>query len=250
MSWSALDAELDRWRDAGQIADFWWRDDDAAKPSPRLARLLKLSESGRVPLALAVVPLEATAEIFSGLKASVLMHGTDHRNRAAAGEKKTEFAAAESDGDAVARLCIARERLAGQAGKRFVPVLAPPWNRFKRPLATRLPEAGLYGLSGYGPRDRAEAAPGVRQVNTHVDIVDWRGTRGFVGEDTALRMAIKHLASRRKGEVDAAEPTGWLTHHAVHDRGTWLFLERLFERSVRRGARWIDPVELFPSRAG
>ena len=249
MSWRELGTELDRWRDSGRVADFWWRDDDAAKPCVLLSRLLRLSESSRVPLALAVVPLEAAPEIFDGLKASVLMHGTDHRNRAAQGEKKTEFAATEPDGDAVARLCVARERLAAQAAKRFVPVLAPPWNRFKRALAGRLPEAGLYGLSGYGPRDKADAAPGVRQVNTHVDIVDWRGTRGFVGEGTALRMAVDHLASRRKGEVDASEPTGWLTHHALHDRETWIFLERLFERSVKHGARWIDPVELFPSRA-
>ena len=249
MSWNEFDAELGRWRDAGRTADFWWRDDDAVTPSPPLTRLLQLTGSSRVPLALAVVPLEAAPEIFRGLQASVLMHGTDHRNRAAPGEKKTEFAAAEPDSDAVARLCIARERLAAQAAKRFVPVLAPPWNRFKRPLAARLPEAGLYGLSGYGPRDKAEAAPGVRQVNTHVDIIDWRGTRGFVGEDTALRMAVKHLASRRKGEADAGEPTGWLTHHALHDRETWLFLERLFERTVKHGARWIDPMELFPSRA-
>ena len=249
MSWGELDAELGRWRDAGRIADFWWRDDDAAKPSPPLTRLLGLSDKSAVPLGLAVVPLEAAPEIFSGLKARVLMHGTDHRNRAAQGEKKTEFPAAEPDGDAVARLCIARERLATRAARRFVPALAPPWNRFKRPLAARLPEAGIYGLSAYGPRDGAEAAPGVRQVNTHVDIIDWRGTRGFVGEDPALRMAVKHLASRRKGDVDAGEPTGWLTHHALHDKAVWEFLERLFERTRARGARWIDPVELFPSRA-
>ena len=249
MSWQALDAEMGRWRDAGRVADFWWRDDDAAKPSALLAQLLALSERSRVPLGLAVVPLEAAPEIFHRLKASVLMHGTDHRNRAAPGEKKTEFAAAEPESDAVARLCIAKERLAAQAGKRFVPVLAPPWNRFKLPLAARLPEAGLHGLSGYGPRAKAEAAPGVRQVNTHVDIIDWRGTRGFVGEEAALRSAVKHLASRRTGEVDAAEPTGWLTHHALHDQDAWKFLERLFERTSARGARWIDPVELFPSRA-
>jgi len=248
MSWGELDAELGRWRDAGRIADFWWRDDDAAKPSPPLTRLLELSAKSAVPLGLAVVPLEAAPEIFSGLKARVLMHGTDHRNRAAPGEKKTEFAAAESDADAVARLCRARERLAVQAGKCFVPALAPPWNRFKQSLAARLPEASLYGLSGYGPRNKAEAAAGVRQVNTHVDIIDWRGTRGFVGEEAALRMAVKHLASRRTGEVDASEPTGWLTHHALHDRDAWKFLEGLFERTTARGARWIDPVELFPSR--
>ncbi len=253
MSWRELEAELDRWRDAGRVADFWWRDDDAVKPSPPLARLLELSQASGVPLGLAVVPLEAAPELFAGLsgklRASVLMHGPDHRNRAAPGEKKTEFAAAESDRDAVARLCIARERLEGLAGQRLLPVLAPPWNRFKQPLAKRLLEAGLHGLSGYGPRDRAEAAPGVPQVNTHVDLIDWRGTRGFVGEDAALRIAAKHLGARRNREVDASEPTGWLTHHALHDRATWSFLERLFERSAKRGARWIDPVELFPSRA-
>jgi peptidoglycan/xylan/chitin deacetylase (PgdA/CDA1 family) len=249
MSWRELDAELDRWRDGGQVADFWWRDDDAAKPSAPLARLLDLSQSSRVPLALAVVPLEAVPEIFNGLKASVLMHGTDHRNRAAPGEKKTEFAGDEPDGDAVARLSAARQRLAAQAPQRFLAVLAPPWNRFKQSLVARLPEAGLYGLSGYGPRDKAEAARGVRQVNTHVDIIDWRGTRRFVGEEAALRIAANHLASRREGDVDAKEPTGWLTHHALHDKATWEFLERLFERTSARGARWIDPVELFPSRA-
>lgn len=253
MSWQDLDAELDRWRDAGRVAEFWWRDDDAAKPSTPLARLLKLAEESGVPLALAVVPLEAVPELFAGLqgnlRASVLMHGTDHRNRAGPGEKKTEFATTESDRDAVARLRIARERLAGLAGKALLPVLAPPWNRFKLALAKHLPEAGLHGLSGYGPRSKPEAAPGVRQANTHVDLIDWRGTRAFVGEDAALRIAMKHLGARRKGEVDASEPTGWLTHHALHDRETWLFLQRLFERSVKRGARWIDPVELFPSRA-
>ena len=49
MSWRELDAELDRWRDGGQVADFWWRDDDAAKPSAPLARLLELSQSSRDP---------------------------------------------------------------------------------------------------------------------------------------------------------------------------------------------------------
>lgn len=249
MSWRELDAELARWRDAGRVADFWWRDDDAAAPSAPLARLLKLSAQSGVPLALAVVPLQATPELFAGLGASVLMHGTDHRNRAGAGEKKTEFAAAEPEREAIVRLSAARERLARQAGGRFLPVLAPPWNRFKHSLAARLPDAGLRGLSGHGSRGAAEAAAGVAQVNTHVDIIDWRGTRAFVGEEAALRMAVKHLVARRKGSVDAVEPTGWLTHHAVHDAAAWRFLERLFERTSARAARWMDPVALFPSRA-
>lgn len=249
MSWRALDEELAHWSDAGRVAEFWWRDDDAAKPSPPLTRLLHLSQSSGVPLALAVVPLQATPEIFGALQASVLMHGTDHRNRAGPGEKKTEFPADEPDESAIARLCVARERLAAQAAKRFLAVLAPPWNRLKRSLAPRLLEAGLHGLTAHGAREAAQPSPGVRQVNTHVDIIDWRGTRGFVGEDVALRAAVKHLAARRCGKVDAGEPTGWLTHHAMHDAAVWDFLEQLFERTRAHGARWMDPVALFPSRA-
>ena len=249
MSWRVLDAELARWRDAGRTADFWWRDDDAAKPSAPLTRLLDVSQRSAVPLALAVVPLEAVPELFSGLKASVLMHGTDHVNRAARGEKKTEFAAAEPEDEAIARLAAARARLAKHAGARFLPLLAPPWNRFKRSLAAHLPDAGLRGLSGYGARDSAHAAAGVAQANTHVDIIDWRGTRRFVGEEAALRAAAGHLAARRSGKADAAEPTGWLTHHALHDDAVWRFLEQLFERTSARGARWRDALELFPSPA-
>jgi hypothetical protein len=210
--------------------------------------LLKLSSTSGVPLALAVIPLKAVPELFQGLEASVLVHGTDHANRAGAGEKKTEFAAAEAETEAIARLAEARQRLALQAGERFLPVLAPPWNRFKRALAVRLPAAGLYGLSGYGPRSAAEVTPGIAQVNTHVDIIDWHGTRGFVGEDAALHLAINHLAARRSGTADRAEPTGLLTHHALHDATAQAFLERLFERTRALGARWQDPVALFPSR--
>ena len=116
MSWRELEEELARWRDAGRIADFWWRDDDATSPSSALQQLLRLSKGSAIPLALAVVPLEAAPELFTGLGASVLMHGTDHRNRAAPGEKKTEFPAAEPEAEALARLAAARERLARQAG--------------------------------------------------------------------------------------------------------------------------------------
>ena len=241
MSWQALDEALSRARDVGRLPTLWWRDDDATEPTPPLARLIELSRSAAVPLALAVVPLGAVPALFEGLPARVLMHGTDHRNRAAPGEKKTEFSAAEPAEHALRRLVAGRERLAALAGDGFLPVLAPPWNRFPRALAPRLPEAGLLGLSGFGPR--AESAPGVAEINTHVDIIDWRGTRGFVGDEAAIGALLKHLA--RKSD----EPTGVLTHHARHDEAAWAFLMRLFERTRRGGARWPDARTLFPSAA-
>ncbi len=241
MNWQALDEELARWRDAGRTPELWWRDDDATAPTPPLHNLITLAKASGVPVALAVVPLAAVPELFAGHGFRVLLHGTDHRNRAGPGEKKTEFSAAEPDEEAIARLTAARERLAWLAGGRFLPVLVPPWNRFKRTLVARLPAAGLHGLSAYGPRAEARAPRGVAQINTHVDIIDWHGTRGFVGEEAALRGVLKHLAAQ------SGEPTGVLTHHAVHDKAAWAFLERLFERTRRGGARWADPAALFPS---
>ena len=247
MSWRALDEELRRWRDAGRTPELWWRDDDAAAPSSALDQLLKLSSACAVPLGLAVVPLAAEIELFEGLHASVLMHGTDHANRAGPGERKTEFAAAEPQDDALARIKAARERLQCLAGDRFLPVLAPPWNRMRRELVARLPACGLRGLSGYGARKAAQPAPGVREVNTHVDIIDWHGTRGFVGEEAALGAALAHLSAKLRKPEDAGEPTGVLTHHAVHDAAAWRFIERLFERTRALGARWAEPAGLFPS---
>jgi hypothetical protein len=240
MNWRALEQELARRRDSGRAADFWWRDDDATAPTSALARLLDLSGKTHVPLALAVVPLTAEAQLFHGHKIAVIMHGTDHVNRAAAGEKKTEFPAAEPDDAAVARLAKARARLEGLAGDSFLPVLAPPWNRLKPSLVPRLASCGLRGLSRYGARKAAQVAAGVREVNTHVDIIDWHGSRGFVGEDAALDAVIRNL---RMGD----EPVGLLTHHAVHDGASWSFVEQLFDRTRAAGARWADPVALFPS---
>lgn len=243
-TWAALAAELEQWRAAGRRAELWWRDDDAASLTPALERLLALSSASRIAVALAVVPLAAERTMLDKA-ARVLMHGCDHRNRAGAGEKKTEFPAAEGDEAALERLAQARERLARLAGARFLPVLAPPWNRLRESLISRLPEAGLRALSRYGAR---AAKRDLLQVNTHVDLIAWRGERGFAGEEAALGLLLRHLADRRRGACDPDEPTGILTHHALHDAATWAFLERLFDQTRAGGAAWLDPTEVFAAR--
>jgi hypothetical protein len=247
-SWRELADELARWRDTGRTVEFWWRDDDAARPDPALARLCTLSSHAAVPLTLAVVPLGADPEVLGvfGETVTVIQHGTDHRNRAGAGEKKTEFPAAEFPAAAAARLSAARDGLAAWCGARFVPVLAPPWNRLPESLVSHLGPAGFRGLSRFGARASAEPVPGLRQVNTHVDVIAWHGGRGFVGEEAALGAAVRHLAAKREGGADADEPTGWLSHHAVHDEAAWTFLERLFETlCAAPGLRWCNARVLF-----
>lgn len=247
-AWQRFDDELARWRDAGREVQFWWRDDDAAQWTPALARLVGLAQRCDIPLALAVVPAGAEAALFAPLGdgVCVLQHGVDHRDRGGAGEKRTEFTAQEPPAEALARIAAAGARLAARAGARWSAAFAPPWNRLPQALVARLPEAGLRGLSQFGPRARARPAPGLVQVNTHVDLIAWRGERGFVGEQAALEQALRHLAARRSGRADADEPTGWLTHHRQHDAATWRFLERLFERTRENGAlRWLHARTLF-----
>ena len=246
--WSELDSEIGRWRDAGRAVEFWWRDDDAARPNRALERLLALAQKSGVPLALAVIPAQAEPALFALLPsgADVLQHGSDHSNRAAPGEKKTEYPQAESGDVALRRLAEGRERLAKLAGGSLVDVLAPPWNRIAPAVVARLAGCGIRGLSRYGARRSILAAPGVVEINTHVDIVDWKGGRAFVGAEQALLQATRHLAARREGRADAAEPTGWLTHHACHDENAWAFLAELFERfRPEQGVRWKAARELF-----
>ena len=229
MNWREFEAECAR-----RKPQFWWRDDDAVAVTPALKKLVGLS--GNIPLALAVVPEGAQAELFQFLpeRASVIQHGTDHRNRAAAGEKKTEYPAAEPAEAALARIAAGFDRLRALAGGRFVPVLAPPWNRLRQDLLKRLPAIGIRGVSAYGARASAEPAPGLRQVNTHVDIVDWRQGKRFLGEAETLAKAFESMKSE--------QPVGWLTHHAVHDAAAWGFLERLF---TLRDIRWRSAAEAF-----
>ena len=251
-AWRAFAAELGRWWDAGRAVEFWWRDDDATRPTPSLERLLVLASATQVPLALAAIPEGADRALFSmlGPEVDILQHGADHRNRARDGEKKTEFPESESSDAALARLARARSLLAGLAGTRSLDVLTPPWNRLSAQLAPRLASCGFRGLSRYGARNAAEAAPGLLEVNTHVDIIGWKSGRGFAGEEEALMRASRHLEARRQGSADPDEPTGWLTHHACHDEAAWSFLARLFDvLRAEEGVRWRRARDLFAGAA-
>lgn len=247
--WQPLRDELARWQDAGRVPDFWWRDDDATDRTAPLVRMLGLCRTAAIPLALAVIPRDVRAGLLEGDDAlvSLLQHGVAHRNLAAAGDKKTEFPAGEPLAEALQRLSQGRERMVGMFGTRALPVLVPPWNRLSASgLLPVLPGAGFRGLSRFGPRKHADGCVGLVQVNTHVDVIDWRGSRGFVGTQAALSQTLTHLQARRLSQADPSEPTGLLTHHAVHDEATWTFMEMFFAQTAGCGkAVWRDASELF-----
>src|SRR5690606_1466551 len=100
-------------------------------------------------------------------------------------------------------------------------------NRIDEGLLHRLPGLGFTALSTYKARACATPAPGLLQVNCHLDILQWRPQRCFLGTEAALALLTAHLAAKRSREADAGEPTGILTHHQVHDDGAWDFLDAL-----------------------
>lgn len=233
--WRVVEAELAAWAAAGRVADFWWRDDDAVAPSTALDRLLEVE----LPLSLAVIPQDAepalARHLADRLHVRVVQHGIAHRNHAPADAKRTELVA----GLSLTALSEAATRLADLFGPQLLPVLVPPWNRIAPELVAALPESGFTGLSTFGVRSQRQAAPGLVQVNTHADPVDWRARRARSAEDFATIVADT-LALRRLGQADAAEPVGLLTHHRLDDPAIEALVADLVAiATAHPAARWV-----------
>ncbi|MEE9209028.1 MAG: hypothetical protein V3U23_01150 [Kiloniellales bacterium] len=250
-SWRNLSEELDAWAAAGRVATLWWRDDDAVEPGPALARLLALASARDLPLGLAVIPARASEALAEWLKtdparATLLQHGYAHRSHAADSEKKAELGAQRPANVVLEELARGWGRMTALFGETWAPILVPPWNRIAERLVPELAGLGFRGLSTLGPRAAAEPAPGLVQVNTHLDIMHWPPPRGFLGEAESLEFLVAQLRARRRGEADAAEPTGLLTHHAAHDAAAWAFLEALLDRLAGHpAARFVGAGEAF-----
>jgi hypothetical protein len=243
--WGDLARECDSWGAEGRTATWWWRDDDAVSATPALDQLLRIAHG---PIGLAVIPAGLQPDLAPRLRQSpeavVLQHGYQHRNHATEGGRKSEFPD-ERDSQAIARdLRSGFQKLSAAFGDQFLPVLTPPWNRIDRGFLSGLRTLGYRGISTYLPRPAGAAIP---QVNTHVDVIDWHGGRGFVGIPATLGLILGHLRAKRLGTADPAEPTGLLTHHLVHDTEAWEFLGAFLDWCAKKpNIQWRSAADLFP----
>jgi peptidoglycan/xylan/chitin deacetylase (PgdA/CDA1 family) len=243
--WRPLRAELARWIHASRSARFWLRDDDAVKPTQALERLLALGRENAVPLTLAVIPAHAEnalAERLAGEPGvSAAVHGWSHVNHASKDEKKQELGSHRPREVVLGQLRDGYARIEELFPKRFVPVLVPPWNRIDPLLLPQLPELGFEALSIIGPV-KAKHAAFLPVINTHVDLMDWHGTRGCRDHGELVTAIVKELQHRFNG---SDQPIGILTHHLVHDESAWAFLHKLFaEVTAAPGGRWVFLREL------
>jgi len=228
---------LDLCATRGRPARLWLRDDDAVDPGPALDTLLQMTGTAAVPVTLAVIPAHSGPSLASSLSqephVTVAVHGWAHANHAGPTEKSQELGLHRPVFVTLAELARGLARLRALHGAQFVPVLVPPWNRIAQTVAEGLPGLGFQALSVFGPE---KPAP-LQVVNTHVDLIDWRGTRG--GRPAAVLLDELALA------LDRGAPVGVLTHHLVHDADAWDFLAQLFEMtSGHPGCRWTSLADL------
>ncbi|MGV8938693.1 MAG: polysaccharide deacetylase family protein [Allorhizobium sp.] len=229
---------LDRLADKGQTIKLWLRDDDAVTPSAALDALLAMTAAHAVPVTLAVIPEHSGDALANRLDSAphafVAVHGWSHTNHAPDGEKKQELGPHRPTEVVLAELKAGLCKLKDLHESRFIPTLVPPWNRIAKGLLPRLGEQGFTSLSVFG---REQQGSPIRLINTHVDIMDWHGTRG--GRPAPVLFA--ELAA----EIVRADPApiiGVLTHHLVHDAAAWDFLEALFAiTSGHPACKWLRP---------
>jgi hypothetical protein len=229
-NWRPLQDELAVWEQHRLSLPLWWRDDDAISATPQLDRLIALSDTLRVPVHLAVIPKTCDTSLVARVDSSTLIpvvHGWAHLNHAPKQEKKSEFRMHRSMPTIIGDARQGLDRLQELFGDRLAPMFVPPWNRIAPEVVAELPALGYRILSTATPRATPTAAPGLHQVNTHLDPIDWRGTRGLVSPERLIDTATALLRDRREGRSDNSEPFGILTHHLVHDDAIWAFTHDL-----------------------
>lgn len=227
--------------EAGAPVQFWLRDDDAVEPTKSLDDLLDLTQRFAIPLTLAVIPAHSTdalAELLvANKRVAVAVHGWSHQNYAPDGEKKQELGLHRALPEILSELARGYVVLAQRHAANFVPLLVPPWNRIDPAIVQELPALGFQGLSTFG----AETSAIISMVNTHVDVIDWRGTRRGRSANELVTELVALIETTRT-------PVGILTHHLVHDIAVWQFLERLFEATSKHaGANWVSVSALLPA---
>jgi len=252
--WARLQRELDIWGESGKSATLWWRDDDAVEETPQLQELDVLSREMKIPVAIAVIParLRNSLPLFLHARDNfiVMQHGYSHSSYAAKGAKKIELGGERSTDEIETELSSGRQQLGAAFGEQFIPVLVPPWNRIEPRIYAALVSAGFSGVSTMWARHCAHPVKGLLQVNTHLDPINWRQGRGFVGETIAVEQIYRHLSLRRLQGGDIMEPGGILTHHLSQNEQVWSFCRKLFEMLNRHPAvQWLNAREIWAIEA-
>ncbi|MBH68293.1 MAG: polysaccharide deacetylase [Rhodospirillaceae bacterium] len=245
----ALHLELNEWSKNSYVAQIWWRDDDLHKPTAALDFLLKASSTLPFKPLLAVIPSLTSKDLCSILTGSGLavgVHGFRHVNHEGNHEKKSEFGPSRRLQDQIDDVKNARQALYELLGESVFDCFVPPWNRLNNSLIPHLPILGLSSLSTFGGRKSKQPCPGLLQINTHVDIIDWKSKRAFIGGESMAAQISNHLTQIRSKFSSKPEPLGLLSHHLQMKKEDWLEFQTVcFALENHPAAYLTNPHELF-----
>ena len=216
---------------------FFFRDDDAGWRDDRLAALLDVFASYAVPIDLAAIPLDMTAELADTLVAradrqplGIHQHGYAHRNHQREG-RKCEFGSDRSAAQQRHDISDGQRRLRELLGPALGPIFTPPWNRCTADTGACLVELGVDVLS----RDRTAEPLGLDGLRELPVQVDWFAKRKGVplGRD-----AVGEQLAARAGEP---APLGVMLHHAEMDTEDMAAMDELLDLiCAHEGARCLS----------
>lgn len=234
---------LDECAPASQLS-LWLRDDDAIAASRALSEFEWICRDGGVSPLMAVIPDGLQLSLVGAADSwpctwTVGVHGLRHVNRAGVGRKKSEFPEGLDLATLSAELESGFERLSKAFDRRFAPIFIPPWNRIAPFAAAALKPAGYAAVSTFAAAHVSSPPPGVAVVNTHIDLIDWRG--GRTGKPI-VQIADELAAAVKAGQVHI----GVLTHHLDHDPTANASLAGLIDFVCREPRlTWLVPREVF-----
>ncbi len=132
------------------------------------------------------------AAVAPYVRVTILQHGFDHLNKA--GAAPSEFSPADAPEQVAARLADGWARLDGF--ERRLPVYVPPWNSLTPNVEAALVLCGNRAVSAWSQL----SSPG--RVDTHVDLMRWRGEPRFAGRERVLARLTAQLHLRRQPGED------------------------------------------------
>ena len=243
-----LIAELAKWSRKNSIVQIWWRDDDANRPTSNLDWMLKTIDSLEFKPLLAAIPNLSSRELAKALETNglpIAVHGLSHSNYEPADSRKSEFGPSRTLRNIKKDLIQAKEQLSNIFGDSVIDCFVPPWNRIREDIIPNLSELGFSGFSSFGKRSSKVHESNLKWFNTHVDVIDWRNTRHFIGREAMISQITDNLR-RQRTRSGTSEPVGVLTHHLNMIESDWEEFRNIFTVLKKNNAvRFVDPLELF-----
>ena len=245
----SLKNELDEWSRTETMATIWWRDDDLHQPTAELDLILNTSEITSFKPLLGVIPLLCSQGLSASVKnfnLRIAVHGLLHVNHNSHLDRKSEFGGARYIEDQKRDVKKAKDALTSLFGDSVLNCFIPPWNRISSELVSYLPDLGFSSISTFGDRKTEYPAPNLLQINTHVDLIDWKKSRKFIGGKSMTTQLTNCLRYKRSKELGHFEPIGLLSHHLKMNKKDWEDFETVcFILKNHTAAYLADPNELF-----